>query len=1139
MKPGIPAYKGYQQGVDYFVHESHLKKYVVQKYGWKDRVENNQNGSKRNKALPTKTKNTPTSIIKPKGTSRKSGHQLPKPQSKNKLKRKMSTSKTKELKSTNNVIERDAVQPIASIKNKTKKSLQRYKHARVELGNDSEDDSYKESVKIVKGTKTKPGFISFEENIDYRIGRKVAFLINSQEGQTLSKYFNNNIPAEALQTVSTKSDVEQYLVGVINKRAKTTNRKNCYTVAWEYSCDELHEIDFEATVIDRSIAQHQRFSKLMNKALNSKQHNKFPTSIPTNLVDKYLKDYDATNNDGDIIESDDCFSDDDGLGFDDLHVDYNVNNEDNYGYIYNQIRHSNIMESDLTMEADTKREDKPIRSEKINGLKWEMNGKLQPPVGLGFRPDTKIKNNCSVFSSELESLLAFFPLQFWVYHLNECNRYVDEYLSKKEQKTKKFVGANWKPIVIDELMIFYAILLQMVCRPFPGKRYEECWDKTEDWFPNCKRMNKTRFKQIRAALHWCDNPHSKSSEDTLYKVRPMINILERTIGKYLEVGQELALDETTIGLYHAYAKALTYYNPSKPRGKHHCKLFTLCENNHWAVINFKFSHRSYKPNDDNKKPSNKSKKRKSNNKPKKGKRSKNRHKGKLSLDSDDDTVTDDDDDINDDMVTDEEDDDDKKDDEISKMVKLVTSLCECVRGTGVVINMDNLYSSPEVFIQLQKMGIYARGTFRCNRKYLPQFIKFSKSEVQKLPRGCFRLATNKKHNLSCYAWNDKNPVHVLSSADGTMIESTQRRSKSKKIEVLCPSAIKMYNQGMQGVDQFNKLLTLFSLANLKFDKYYKKIAMVLLDFAITNAYLHFKIANEKKMDRKYSRVMFMENLQEQMINVDWSERVRLFNMDTADDQSDDSDFGPQTKSFDEMMKIGDYAPDINTDQSPIVTNPILCNPIAMRSNVDSLNKNLSERKRTCQICEYEGRGRKRTGVNYCPTHNIRACTLHHPDPMTMETFTYRGNVGRFKLEEDAQEWLCPDSTLTCWEKAHSFYIPNGLFKMKDKVNHQNVNSPDIDFNDVATINMSSKMYLKRKAYLSRVNATSVEREVLLPSTGPAKGWGWSYSNTIDVPSHAVDVPSIKHSDNEDEKTSKLMQSIEDQDKYVVTVKQEQ
>ena len=63
---------------------------------------------------------------------------------------------------------------------------------------------------------------------------------------------------------------------------------------------------------------------------------------------------------------------------------------------------------------------------------------------------------------------------------------------------------------------------------------------------------------------------------------------------------------------------------------------------------------------------------------------------------------------------------------------------------------------------------------------------------------------------------------------------------------MCPSAIKMYNQGMQGVDQFNKLLTIFFLANLKFDKYYKKIAMVLLDFTISNAYLYFEFANEKK-----------------------------------------------------------------------------------------------------------------------------------------------------------------------------------------------------------------------------------------------------------------------------------------------------
>ena len=70
------------------------------------------------------------------------------------------------------------------------------------------------------------------------------------------------------------------------------------------------------------------------------------------------------------------------------------------------------------------------------------------------------------------------------------------------------------------------------------------------------------------------------------------------------------------------------------------------------------------------------------------------------------------------------DDDEEKEanEEIPIMTKLVTSLCKCLTNTGIVVNMDNLYSSPELFIKLREMGIYARGTFRKYRKYLPKFI---------------------------------------------------------------------------------------------------------------------------------------------------------------------------------------------------------------------------------------------------------------------------------------------------------------------------------------------------------------------------------------------------------------------------------
>ena len=86
--------------------------------------------------------------------------------------------------------------------------------------------------------------------------------------------------------------------------------------------------------------------------------------------------------------------------------------------------------------------------------------------------------------------------------------------------------------------------------------------------------------------------------------------------------------------------------------------------------------------------------------------------------------------------------------------------------------------------------------------------------MTKLPRGSYQFAVNREYNMSMHCWHDKNPVHVLSTADST---------------------------------QFNKLMSLFSLAQAHaFTKYYKKIAMVLMDFVLVNSYLHLKLwVNDK------------------------------------------------------------------------------------------------------------------------------------------------------------------------------------------------------------------------------------------------------------------------------------------------------
>ena len=39
---------------------------------------------------------------------------------------------------------------------------------------------------------------------------------------------------------------------------------------------------------------------------------------------------------------------------------------------------------------------------------------------------------------------------------------------------------------------------------------------------------------------------------------------------------------------------------------------------------------------------------------------------------------------------------------MQKTIRTVTDMCQKYNGTGRIINMDNLYSSPEVFIALRK-----------------------------------------------------------------------------------------------------------------------------------------------------------------------------------------------------------------------------------------------------------------------------------------------------------------------------------------------------------------------------------------------------------------------------------------------------
>ena len=737
------------------------------------------------------------------------------------------------------------------------------------------------------------------------------------------------------------------------------------------------------------------------------------------------------------------------------------------------------------------------------GLKWKKDLDMETPKGLRpmqktrLLPDTRYK-----FRTELESFLALLPMKFWIIHVNETNRYMrTEYYQRLIEKNPN-MKVVLKEVDINELMKFYAIIFQMALKPFPGERYTSCWkENNKKWYTACQHMSRKRFQVIRSCLHWCDNSmkhygnQNVGKQDTLYKIRFFLNTIKELFGKYLEPGTDLSLDETCVAIRSLWARAMTFYNPMKPKGKHHLKFYTLCDMDSWCALVVKMCHR-YKKEDKNMTSNTKEK-------------LNSKDDNSFDISTDEDYVIESDDEGR--LVVDVEqnDSDLNEGNEIQdetldyqysganmefpkkapsqsekmaqKTVATVTEMCEKYKGSGRIINMDNLYSSPLVFLELKKMSLYARGTVRNNRKYLPRFIKYLKKDTKRLKRGTYQYAVNEENQMSMHCWNDNHPVHVLSTADATFTSQVKRQQGVEKIDVDCPKAIKSYNKNMQAVDQFNRLMSLFSLSESHtFTKYYKKVAMVLMDFVLVNAYLHHKLFIESESKDKSNpgpildRKVFMENLIEALLHTDFSqmarEEMKKNEKNERKNKDADNNLSDDEKSLTSSSSCGNfYNDDDDNDLKEINANEndkqgknkdLFCRAVSIDNNY-LLHLPLQKRyklKPVCKVCQFEGRGNTRKGTVFCKTHALSLCQRTHPHPNSKDSFIICDKKID-TIEINDWKWLSPNQEeWTCWEKAHLHYIPKGLFKQKKKNSDVNVT----DIGKYARIDFQSEIFKARK-----------------------------------------------------------------------------
>ena len=190
--------------------------------------------------------------------------------------------------------------------------------------------------------------------------------------------------------------------------------------------------------------------------------------------------------------------------------------------------------------------------------------------------------------------------------------------------------------------------------------------------------------------------------------------------------------------------------------------------------------------------------------------------------------------------------------------RVVKTLCTPYKQSFRHVYFDNYFTSPNLLMDLDKMGLYGCGTLRRNRKGFPESLKKA-SEKGLDGRGSSKTVQYK--NLSVSIWQDSKPVTLAATnTDPTVTENVQRKKKDgTRITVNAPQSVVWYNKYMGGVDHNDQMRGYYHV-RLKCRKFYKYIFWFLFDITISNTYFLARAHCGLKCSLKDARVTLAKAL---------------------------------------------------------------------------------------------------------------------------------------------------------------------------------------------------------------------------------------------------------------------------------------
>ena len=475
--------------------------------------------------------------------------------------------------------------------------------------------------------------------------------------------------------------------------------------------------------------------------------------------------------------------------------------------------------------------------ESIKSMRFDPRAELRAPPDLyeheSGGTQTRVKNRFKeIFrSSATASFFAYLPMSFWKKVLQHTN-------AKLRVRGKSYMSKT--PFTMDELMRFFGILFYMEL--FPKGEYSNFWGTQEENevletginLSLDKLMPMRRFKALRSCLSFADVTPVELVRDPAAAIRPLLTMLKKTGANYVDVGRNIAIDEASVACRSKRGRHLIVYNPKKPTGKYHFRIYMASCSTSWIALNFRLHCASD-------------------------------IKERLSgLASDAESAA------------------------FKAEIQVCSDVRKCVLEvirpffhTKRVVNTDNYYTSVQLLQALKLKGLYARGTVRSTSKHFPKHVLLEKDHCA---RGDYRMAVSSDYATLAASWCDGNVVAMISNADASVVTTVDRRVRQNIVTVQAPACVGEYNRHMQGVDRLDQVRARFSLADgHSFVRWHVKLAMAVIDIARCNAYQTRKMVVGGDSDRDPHR-SFMKELARQLINGSWKDCVPdenvLFGVDT-------------------------------------------------------------------------------------------------------------------------------------------------------------------------------------------------------------------------------------------------------------------